>query len=83
MAPPKPIIAELPPEVVIYGSSESMREVSLKMDRIAGKEIIAKLLYQRSSTRSGPFVEINCPAIPSTSWKVRYSGTRTELSLAF
>src|ERR1700694_1723698 len=80
MAAPKPIIAELPPEVVIYGSSESMREVRLKMDRIAdavvpvlirgesgtGKEIIAKLLHQRSSRRSGPFVKINCPAIPST-----------------
>jgi two-component system response regulator AtoC len=80
MAAPKPIIAELPPEVVIYGSSEAMREVRVKMDRIAdavvpvlirgesgtGKEIIAKLLHQRSSRRSGPFVKINCPAIPST-----------------
>jgi two-component system response regulator AtoC len=80
MAAPKPIIAELPPEVVIYGSSEPMREVRVKMDRIAdaavpvlirgesgtGKEIIAKLLHQRSSRRAGPFVKINCPAIPST-----------------
>ena len=80
MTAPKPIIAELPPEVVIYGSSEAMREVRVKMDRIAdavvpvlirgesgtGKEIIAKLLHQRSSRRSGPFVKINCPAIPST-----------------
>jgi two-component system response regulator AtoC len=80
MAVPRPTIAELPPDVIIFGSSEAMREVQMKMDRIAdaavpvlirgesgtGKEIIAKLLHQRSSRRSGPFVKINCPAIPGT-----------------
>ena len=78
MAAPRPIIADLPPDLVIFGRSEGMREVQLKMDRIAdatvpvlirgesgtGKEIVAKLLHQRSSRRSGPFVKINCPAIP-------------------
>jgi two-component system response regulator AtoC len=57
-----------------------MREVRAKMERIAdatvpvlirgesgtGKEIIAKLLHLQSARRSGPFVKINCPAIPST-----------------
>src|SRR5947209_20282273 len=80
MAAPRPIIAELPPDLIIFGRSEGMQEVQLKIDRIAeaavpvlirgesgtGKEIIAKLLHQRSSRRSGPFVKINCPAIPST-----------------
>src|SRR5438552_6317215 len=80
MASPKPIIAELPPDVIVFGCSEDMREVQLKMDRIAdatvpvlirgdsgtGKEIIAKLLHKRSSRRTGPFVKINCPAIPGT-----------------
>ena len=80
MASPKPIIAELPPDVIVFGCSEDMREVQLKIDRIAdatvpvlisgesgtGKEIIAKLLHQRSSRRSGPFVKVNCPAIPGT-----------------
>jgi two-component system response regulator AtoC len=56
-----------------------MRQVQLKMDSIAdaavpvlirgesgtGKEIIAKMLHQRSSRKSGPFVKINCPAIPA------------------
>ncbi|PYV63024.1 MAG: sigma-54-dependent Fis family transcriptional regulator, partial [Acidobacteria bacterium] len=74
------IIAELPPDVIVFGCSEDMREVQLKIDRIAdatvpvlisgesgtGKEIIAKLLHQRSSRRSGPFVKVNCPAIPGT-----------------
>jgi two-component system response regulator AtoC len=74
------LIPELPPDLVIFGRSEGMREVQRKMDRIAdatipvlirgesgtGKEIIAKLLHQRSVRRSGPFVKINCPAIPGT-----------------
>ena len=78
MAAPRPIVPELPPELVVYGRSEAMQEVRAKMDRIAdaavpvlirgesgtGKEIIAKLLHLRSSRRSGPFVKINCPAIP-------------------
>ena len=80
MASPKPIVPELPSDVVIFGCSEAMREVRQKMDRIAntvvpvlirgesgtGKEIIAKLLHQRSSRKQGPFVKINCPAIPGT-----------------
>lgn len=80
MASPKPIVPELPPDLVIFGCSEAMQEVRSKIDRIAntvvpvlirgesgtGKEIIAKLLHQRSSRRQGPFVKINCPAIPGT-----------------
>jgi two-component system response regulator AtoC len=79
MTSPK-LTPELLPDLVIFGRSEGMREVQLKMDRIAdatvpvlirgesgtGKEIIAKLLHQRSSRRTGPFVKINCPAIPGT-----------------
>ena len=79
MATPKPIVPELPPDVV-FGCSDLMREVRAKMERIAdatvpvlirgesgtGKEIIAKLLHLQSARRSGPFVKINCPAIPST-----------------
>ena len=80
MASPKPIVPELPPDFVIFGRSDAMQEVRLKIDRIAstvvpvlirgesgtGKEIIAKLLHQRSSRKQGPFVKINCPAIPGT-----------------
>lgn len=78
MAAPKPILPGLPPEIMIFGYSEAMQEVRAKMDRIAeaavpvlirgesgtGKEVIAKLLHQRSARRNGPFVKINCPAIP-------------------
>lgn len=80
MATLKPITAELPPDDIIFGCSEDMQEVRLKIDRIAntvvpvlisgesgtGKEIIAKLLHQRSGRKHGPFVKINCPAIPGT-----------------
>ena len=80
MASPKLIVPELPPDFVIFGCSDAMQDVRLKIDRIAstavpvlirgesgtGKEIIAKLLHQRSSRKQGPFVKINCPAIPGT-----------------
>src|SRR5215469_1999761 len=79
MAAPKPIAPVLPPDFVIFGSSDAMREVRTNMDRVAdagvpvlirgesgtGKEVIAKLLHQRSARRLGPFVKINCPAIPA------------------
>lgn len=80
MAQSKPIKAELPPDSIVFGGSEHMQDVQLKIDRIAntvipvlirgesgtGKEVIAKLLHQRSSRKHGPFVKINCPAIPGT-----------------
>src|SRR5215831_17112259 len=80
MAQVKPINSELPPDSIIFGGSEYMHDVQLKIDRIAntvvpvlirgesgtGKEVIAKLLHQRSGRKHGPFVKINCPAIPGT-----------------
>jgi len=80
MATPKTSVPELPPDAVVFGCSEQMKEVQQKVERIAnttlpvlirgesgtGKEVIAKLLHQRSSRKSGPFVKINCPAIPGT-----------------
>ena len=31
-----------------------------------GKEIVARLLHGNSPFRTGPFVKVNCPAIPGT-----------------
>jgi two-component system response regulator AtoC len=71
---------ELPPETVIFGHSPQMLEVQKRIERLAktdipvlisgssgtGKEVISRLLHMRSPWRDGPFVKINCPAIPES-----------------
>lgn len=70
----------VPPDEVVFGRSEVMRVVRQKLDKVAGanipvliegesgtgKEIIAKLIHVRSPWDTGPFVKVNCPAIPGT-----------------
>ncbi len=70
----------LPPESVVFGHSEAMRVVRSKLEKVAGanlpvliqgesgtgKEIIARLIHLRSPWDLGPFVKVNCPAIPGT-----------------
>ena len=72
--------AELPPENVYFGASEIMQIVRQRMDRAAalnvpililgesgtGKEVLARFIHERSPWREGPFVKVNCPAIPGT-----------------
>lgn len=72
--------AELPPEDIYFGPSESMRLVRRRVDRAAGlnvpilvlgesgtgKEVLARYIHNLSPWRSGPFVKLNCAAIPST-----------------
>jgi two-component system response regulator AtoC len=71
---------ELPPENVYFGPSEAMQVVRQRMDRAAGlnvpililgesgtgKEVLARFIHQRSPWSEGPFVKVNCPAIPGT-----------------
>ncbi len=68
----------LPPEEVIFGSSQAMWEIRRNVERAAstdipvllqgatgtGKEVLARFLHSRSCGASGPFVKVNCPAIP-------------------
>ncbi|HEV2287800.1 MAG TPA: sigma 54-interacting transcriptional regulator [Candidatus Acidoferrales bacterium] len=64
----------------MFGRSEAMGVVHQKLEKVAGanipvllqgesgtgKEIIAKLIHRRSPWETGPFVKVNCPAIPGT-----------------
>ena len=72
--------AELPPDHIYFGPSEAMQSIRLRVDRAAGlnvpililgesgtgKEVLAHVIHSRSPWRDGPFVKVNCPAIPGT-----------------
>jgi two-component system response regulator AtoC len=71
---------EIPPEEVIFGVSEPMALIRRQVETAAaanipvllggesgtGKEVLAKLIHARSQRGTGPFVKVNCPAIPGT-----------------
>jgi len=71
---------ELPPLDVTFGKTPAMQAVRMKLAQAAetnipvlirgasgtGKEIIARLVHGNSPWRDGPFVKVNCPAIPGT-----------------
>src|SRR3954467_1924673 len=73
-------LGEFPPEQVIFGRSEVMQSLRDRMDKVAsanvpvliqgesgtGKDIIARMIHGLSPWRNGPFVKVNCPAIPGT-----------------
>jgi two-component system response regulator AtoC len=70
----------LPPDNIYFGPSEAMRQVRQRVDRAAalnvpilvlgesgtGKEVLARYIHNRSPWSSGPFVKVNCPAIPGS-----------------
>ena len=70
----------LPPDWVIFGNTPAMTQVREKISRVAsayipilltgesgtGKEVIARTVHQLSPWNGGPFVKVNCPAIPGT-----------------
>src|SRR5271168_2208251 len=72
--------AELPPDHIYFGPSRIMGAVRQKVERAAGlnvpilvlgesgtgKEILAHFIHNRSPWREGPFIKVNCPAIPGT-----------------
>jgi DNA-binding NtrC family response regulator len=64
----------------LVGSSNEMRSIFSVIEKVAdtpstvlitgesgtGKELVAKALHEQSSRKGGPFIKINCAAIPKT-----------------
>ena len=73
-------LGEFPPESIVFGQSEAMQALRTRLARLAGanvpvliqgesgtgKDIIARMIHALSPWKSGPFVKVNCPAIPGT-----------------
>jgi two-component system response regulator AtoC len=73
-------LGEIPPEAIVFGRSEAMQSLRERLDKVAcanvpvliqgesgtGKDIIARLIHSRSPWKTGPYVKVNCPAIPGT-----------------
>src|SRR5271157_4368892 len=73
-------LGEIPPDNIIFGHSEVMQAVRSRLGKVAaanvpvlitgesgtGKDIIARLIHGLSPWKTGPYVKVNCPAIPGT-----------------
>src|SRR6202166_72209 len=73
-------LGEVPPDNIIFGHSEAMQALRSRLRRVAaanvpvlitgesgtGKDIIARLIHAASPWKTGPYVKVNCPAIPGT-----------------
>lgn len=73
-------LGEIPPLSIVFGRSDAMLAVRERLDKVAsanvpvliqgesgtGKDIIARMIHGQSPWRTGPFVKVNCPAIPGT-----------------
>jgi two-component system response regulator AtoC len=73
-------LGEMPPASVVFGKTETMQAVRDRLAKLAsanvpvliqgesgtGKDIIARMIHAASPWKSGPWVKVNCPAIPGT-----------------
>jgi two-component system, NtrC family, response regulator AtoC len=73
-------LGEVPPDNIIFGHSDAMRAIRSQLAKVSaanvpvlitgesgtGKDIIARLIHGLSPWKTGPYVKVNCPAIPGT-----------------
>src|ERR1700734_3756699 len=73
-------LGEMPPEAIVFGGTDAMRALRERLAKLAsanvpvliqgesgtGKDIIARMIHANSPWKSGPWVKVNCPAIPGT-----------------
>jgi two-component system response regulator AtoC len=73
-------LGNIPPENIVFGCSDAMRSVRDRLNKVAGanvpvliqgesgtgKDIIARMIHGLSPWKTGPYVKVNCPAIPGT-----------------
>src|SRR6204780_5123800 len=73
-------LGEMPPDAIVFGRTEAMQAVHERLTKLAGanvpvliqgergtgKDIIARMIHASSPWRTGPWVKVNCPAIPGT-----------------
>jgi two-component system, NtrC family, response regulator AtoC len=73
-------LGEMPPDAIVFGRTEAMQAVRDRLTKLAsanvpvliqgesgtGKDIIARMIHTASPWRTGPWVKVNCPAIPGT-----------------
>jgi len=73
-------LGEMPPDAIVFGRTETMRLVRERLTKLAaanvpvliqgesgtGKDIVARMIHAASPWRTGPWVKVNCPAIPGT-----------------
>ena len=75
----KNIKSRLPQVPNIIGQSEAIEQIKQTIDKVAqtqsrvmvtgengtGKELVARWIHEKSNRSSGPFVDVNCAAIPA------------------
>src|SRR6201998_3804839 len=73
-------LGEMPRDSVVLGSTDSMQALRERLAKIVGanvpvlihgesgtgKDIIARMVHASSPWKTGPWVKVNCPAIPGT-----------------